>query len=784
VIGIILLVGLVGGVALAALAGARRTASTFAAYERDVHLSHLAVNTFIPGLDRVHAIERLPGVASSASYLGLDAYPVLHGKEVTEFQYNGVFGSLDGRFFRQDRATVVHGRLPGLDATDEVALSPLIAGHLGARIGDHLTYRFHAQEGGVVTSARLTVVGIIRFPPVIVDENDIIEGSLLSPAATKAHLDASYYTWQGIRLTDGVAGIDRFVRRLADDPTVNQLPPVVQRYDVTRTQVQRSVRPQAVALALFGAAAALAMIALAGQAVVRMVGSWGADRAALRGAGLARSQLAVAFSLDAAGALVLGTVVALAVAAALSPLAPVGGVRRIAPAAGVQLDLTVLLGGGGAMLALLLLLTGGVAWRAAQRDDSVRPGIRSSVASRASQAGLPVPVVVGTGFALDPSPVRGRGGGRSSVLGGVVAVAAVAAAAVFGQSLGGLVSHPVRYGWSWDRMLVAEAGYGSFHPDLLDAAIARERGITAWATLTFAQGTVAGQSLPVIGLDAGRGRIEPSITDGRTVRSRGEVVLGRTTLRSLHRSVGDQVRVTVNGRSARLRIVGLAAMPSIGQGGADHTSLGRGALMRFDDLVDLAAPGTTCLATEDALCAQVLVFDVARGSDGGAIAERIASVDPDGTPGGTYEQAITRSADISNYDQMRLLPLALAGALALAALVAFGFSLLATVQARGRELAVLRALGLTSRQLQTALVTQAVVTALVAVIIGLPLGVAAGRLQWIRFADNVGVVPLPVVAVPTLVAASIAAVLVSAMVAVLPARLAARATVGSILHRE
>jgi predicted lysophospholipase L1 biosynthesis ABC-type transport system permease subunit len=206
--------------------------------------------------------------------------------------------------------------------------------------------------------------------------------------------------------------------------------------------------------------------------------------------------------------------------------------------------------------------------------------------------------------------------------------------------------------------------------------------------------------------------------------------------------------------------------------------------MRFDDLADLVAPGAPCGSSEDALCPEALVFDVARGADGSAIAKRIAAVDPDHAPGGTYEQPVTRSADIRNYDQMRALPLALAGALALAALVAFAVGLVAIVQARGRELAVLRALGFTSRQLRTTLVTQAVVTALVAVVVGVPVGVAAGRLQWIDFADNVGVVPLPVVAIPLLAAGAIAAVAVSAVVALLPARLAARATVGALLRSE
>jgi len=40
-----------------------------------------------------------------------------------------------------------------------------------------------------------------------------------------------------------------------------------------------------------------------------------------------------------------------------------------------------------------------------------------------------------------------------------VAVLAVTAAAVFGASLDGLVTHPPRYGWNWTMLMDTEGGY-------------------------------------------------------------------------------------------------------------------------------------------------------------------------------------------------------------------------------------------------------------------------------------------------------------------------------------
>jgi ABC-type lipoprotein release transport system permease subunit len=80
--------------------------------------------------------------------------------------------------------------------------------------------------------------------------------------------------------------------------------------------------------------------------------------------------------------------------------------------------------------------------------------------------------------------------------------------------------------------------------------------------------------------------------------------------------------------------------------------------------------------------------------------------------------------------QMALLPAALGAFLAVLAVGAVGYALACAVRRRRRELAVLRALGLTGRQARLVIVTQATVLAMVGLAAGIPLGLAVGRAVW------------------------------------------------------
>src|SRR6202042_234772 len=110
-----------------ALAGARRTASAYDRYLASINASDALVNIpgLVPGLPVTRPmtlISRLPGVAQSAVYIGMDASPVLDGKVDDAFQTDDVTGTLtsssfgaDG--FSQDKMTVLAGRLRSTDPT-------------------------------------------------------------------------------------------------------------------------------------------------------------------------------------------------------------------------------------------------------------------------------------------------------------------------------------------------------------------------------------------------------------------------------------------------------------------------------------------------------------------------------------------------------------------------------------------------------------------------------------------------------------------------------------------
>jgi FtsX-like permease family len=121
-----------------------------------------------------------------------------------------------------------------------------------------------------------------------------------------------------------------------------------------------------------------------------------------------------------------------------------------------------------------------------------------------------------------------------------------------------------------------------------------------------------------------------------------------------------------------------------------------------------------------------------------------------------------RPAEIIDAQSVRAIPLLVGGLLGLSLVVGLGAVVTASVRARRRELAMLRTLGFTGRQLRTSVRVQALVTMLAALAIGVPLGIAAGRVSWRAFANGLAVV-LP----PSTPAIAVLAIASSALVAVL-----------------
>ena len=103
---------------------------------------------------------------------------------------------------------------------------------------------------------------------------------------------------------------------------------------VTEGQVERSSKPEAIALGVFGAIAALAALLIAGQAISRALWAEGEDLDVLRALGADSSTVTLTPSSDLLGAVFLGAALAVGLAVALSPLAPLGPARQVDPSPG------------------------------------------------------------------------------------------------------------------------------------------------------------------------------------------------------------------------------------------------------------------------------------------------------------------------------------------------------------------------------------------------------------------------------------------------------------------
>jgi ABC-type antimicrobial peptide transport system permease subunit len=110
--------------------------------------------------------------------------------------------------------------------------------------------------------------------------------------------------------------------------------------------------------------------------------------------------------------------------------------------------------------------------------------------------------------------------------------------------------------------------------------------------------------------------------------------------------------------------------------------------------------------------------------------------------------------------------------------------LLVSVARRRTETGLLKVLGFVRRQVGAVFCWQATAVALVGIAVGLPIGIAVGKVLWRAFAANFGVVPVAVVH-PLPLAALVAGVLAAANVlAAFPALLAARSHPGQLLRTE
>ncbi len=808
---IAVLFGVTAGLSLAALASARRTSSGFDRLLEASRASDLSIDygSYDPKLGA--ALAGLPGVASSSIDIAFNAAAVDEDNHVrTDFANDfETVGSLDGRFFDQDQVVVLDGRLPDPTRADEVMVNESTA-KSGVSVGDQLTLGLVTDEelygsedpDSLVpgTTQRVTVVGEILFlDEVIQDDNDVISRLVTTPAFTAKYVDTlATYAWQGLRLQPGTKPLQVAAdarKLLAEQDPEDPGFTLIRSVDEDRARVDRAVLPQVSALLIISALVAVVALLLGQQAAGRQIGASEPDLSTYRGFGLGPGAMTVVAAVPVLLSMALGAVLAVAVAAAASPLSPFGALHRAEADPGIQVDVAVVVGGAAA-LALLAGVGGLVAARLAGRRVArvarTLPRVRRSRLAAWTQAvGAPVSVSVGAGYALQPQSGPQAAPVRTIAAGAAVAITALVAALCFGSSLNRLVDNPPLYGWNWDAAAIDQAGYGSIDLERAAGVFDADPDVEGWAPLAILSTSIDGRTVPVVGVRPDD-VVGPAVLSGRMVRTDGEIVLGRSTLKALDKNVGDTVLFGEQGLP--LRIVGTATLPAIGQVHSSHPSPGEGAVVLVSVPISAAEEpavvgndqSTIDQSTIDQSTFSVAAVRLRTGSDKAAALDRLRrpSFEIGEFPGSAELGGVARPAEIINARSTAIAPTLTAGMLTLTAMISLSLALVAAVRRRRTDIAALKAIGFTRRQVGATILTQSIIVTTIGIVIGTPLGIVAGRWLWARFAERMSVVNSASVPVATLAGVILVVAVTSLLVAVAPSQIAAGVQPGDSLRRD
>jgi putative ABC transport system permease protein len=378
-----------------------------------------------------------------------------------------------------------------------------------------------------------------------------------------------------------------------------------------------------------------------------------------------------------------------------------------------------------------------------------------------------VSTVTGLRFAFQADRSGVSASSFATLFGLVVAIATTGAALTFGANLNRFVRTPSRYGWTWDARIQSNAN--PFTPQQL-AQFREDHDIRAVTAGTDGVITLSNHQVSTYGLTPLVGNAMPTATSGRMPRGLNEIVLGEQTLRDLHLSVGQSVVATTpTGASVPLRIVGRTLLPSLTRN--SEISVADGAVV--------TAPMLARLEPEVA------------APTGPEVDFVLANVAPDSLPHVTARYAnvaavsgASQPGDIRGYDRVSATPLLLAALLAVLGVAVLAHLLLTSVRARRNDLAILKSLGFTRGQVSASVAWQATALAAVALAIGIPLGLIAGRWSWSSFQRSFGAVASPTVAPLAFTLLALSVLALANLIAAIPARLAARTRAAALLNVE
>jgi hypothetical protein len=749
-LGVVVLSGLAAAVVLMAAAGARRTASSLERLAGETGAVDVAVD--VSGVDpaAVEEIAGLPVVAGSGAISVVFAIVDGVDQDIGLWIPHGDEGGVT-----VGRDLLVRGRRPTPDRRDEVVVNELTAEVADVDVGDELTVstltpeQIEAEDYSPARGPRLDlrVVGVTRGPGDLIAGGDAMIGA--SPAllgAVDGRVDV-FATYLGVRLVSDATVAD-FESALRNDvPNGDALE--YDTFDVQTKPARDAISTLAVGLMIFGAVAAVTSIFVVGLTIGRQLAGMAGDQEVLVALGMSRPArvgglvlLAVPIAIGGAAIGVVGAVLA-------SPLMPIGLARRAEPDPGISVDWLVLTVGFVAVAAAIIGSAALTGWRIVhtQRSSLPRPTAPSLPRVVAHRLGAGPSLATGVQLAFDRRPPVMPV--WSALAGTTVTVLAVTAGLTFSSSLDRLIDSPVRWGHPWQLML----NFTSAEVDRAANEIAGDNTFSEVARWDSGLSYVNGDGARAFGLTPLHGEVDFSLRSGQQPAAADEIVLGPDTAKQLGVTIGDSVKVAADptAESAAARVVGIALFPEIDDG--DLT-----------DGIGYLGPGFAAHATvPDLFEASQVVVTIAAGHDLDDVASRLNQRYPGSV---TAESIPAPPGGVGNLIGVRRLPRWIAAFVVALGLVSMAHGLTTARRRRRRDLATLRSLGLRPRETISCIVWQALTIGVVGLVVGIPIGLIAGRAAWWAVADPIGVSADATRPVVGLIGVSIAVLICAALLAI------------------
>ena len=758
-----LLLGIAGGVVITAAVGARRTDSVFDRLVESTKAHDLIVQpNEDPDAELIAKILALPQVEAAGQIAMVPADLAAGTHEPFSWSITTGAPVDDSIGTELDRFRITQGRKMDYDDPQEAMVNASFLRSSGVEVGDRLTlrtvtfeelFRYFDGEFPIPTGPEVTIrlVGVAQLPDDVgfSEEQGLI---YLTPAFYEkyvgqiATLDAMF-----VKLGGGLDDIESYLADVRSVAGGDQVFGFETRAELS-AQVDKALSVQATALWIFAGIVALGAALVVGQQVNRMVFESRADDLVVRALGGSRGTRVLALLLPAIGAAVLGAIIAVGVAVVGSLRMPVGSARVLEPDPGLWIDRPVMVVGGVVLIVVVLIAAAVSAVRVvvAPRAGVERPSFLPNLLAR---SGASPAVVNGARFGLERGRGRTEAPVRSAMIGVAAGALAVGAVLTFDASFDRLLDTPTSYGWNWDLVLS-----GGEDPELAAQStkeLAASPLVSDVSLATVQQISARGHDVETLVIDQVEGAARPRVVRGSYPAGTGEVALGARTMDEEGVGIGDTISLS---------------------GSAQHCGGAEGCPVKFTVVGQVlfwseeGEPGTGIVMTRDGR-------ERLAHSDG--FSDVLVGLAPGVTVDDFREEFDRPSAsileprapiDVQNLGRARGVARALAAVLGALAVVAITLGLVTSIHRRSRDLEVLRVIGFIPRQLRRTVAWQARFMVGTALLVGVPLGLLAGRWAWGVMAERLSVADVPAFPMAVVLAAVLGLFAMGHVIAVLATR--------------